>query len=109
MLGEQPNRLGDDGTMALAELLLDNPALRCLDLKQAGVTERGAVALIDALAANRSLTALVLDKRLPAEIRRQVQELLARNRAAVPPPQADPDLAAIRSVYRFPGPMRKSL
>jgi Ran GTPase-activating protein (RanGAP) involved in mRNA processing and transport len=100
VLGENPNGLGDAGATALAGLLLDNPALRRLDLKNAAVTERGALTLLDALAANRTLTVLVLGKNLRSEIRSWLQELLARNGAGAAKPRPDPDLEAIRSVYR---------
>jgi Ran GTPase-activating protein (RanGAP) involved in mRNA processing and transport len=100
VLGERPNAVGDKGGTALAGLLLDNPALRKLDLKGAGVGERGAAALVDALRANRTLTDLVLGKGLSPQTRQAVQELVARNRAVAPERAGDADLAAIRSVYR---------
>src|SRR5262249_46439341 len=79
VLGERANDL-DEAAAALAGLLLDNPALRKLDLKRAGLTDRGAAVLLDALGANRTLTELVLGKGVPAEVRQQGQALLARNR-----------------------------
>src|SRR5262249_44698663 len=52
VLGERSNDL-DEAAAALAGLLLDNPALRKLDLKRAGLTDRGAAVLLDALGASR--------------------------------------------------------
>jgi hypothetical protein len=102
LLGERGNDLGEDGATALAGLLLDNPVLRKLDLKDAGIGDRGACVLRDALAANRTLTELVVGKRLSPEPRRALLEVLARRRKGSSAPPLDPDVGVIRSVYRTP-------
>jgi hypothetical protein len=66
------------------------------------VSDAGAAVLAEGLAGNRSLVELRLGRGVSRQRRRQLEELLARNRAAGAGETsgADRDLAAIRSVYR---------
>ncbi|WP_049577445.1 gala protein [Nonomuraea sp. SBT364] len=110
-LGAPPNAIGDDGVAALAAAL-PGSALRRLELRHAGFTARGAVALVDALlpacadegpglhfhpalpAASVRLEYLGLGPGIPRQLKQEVRALLH------PAGPAHPDLLAINSVYR---------
>jgi Ran GTPase-activating protein (RanGAP) involved in mRNA processing and transport len=102
ILGERDNLLGDDGARTLAEMLPGQSSLRLLNLEHNGITDAGAGCLAEGLAGNATLIELRLDRILGRHRRRQIEELLLRNRRAsgldeLPP---DPAVSAIRSVYR---------
>jgi aryl-alcohol dehydrogenase-like predicted oxidoreductase/Ran GTPase-activating protein (RanGAP) involved in mRNA processing and transport len=103
VLGERGNQIGDEGAAALAEALPGNRSLEAIDLLRNGISDDGARLLLDALAWNDRLLELALGKGLSSEIRRDLRLLLDRNRAGRTDRAAidtDPDVAAIRSVYR---------
>lgn len=52
---------GDDGALALANMLQDSPMLETLNLTGCGISNEGATALIEAFKANENLTNLVLE------------------------------------------------
>jgi Ran GTPase-activating protein (RanGAP) involved in mRNA processing and transport len=102
VLGEQPNAIGDRGAAELAAALPGHPSLAVLDLLHNGITDEGAAVLTEGLAGNHSLVELRLGREVSRHRRRQIEELLTRNRKlanAVEQPPND-DLSVIRSVYR---------
>jgi hypothetical protein len=80
------NLITDSGAAHLAELIAHAPALRVLNLSSNRVGDAGLSAVLSAALASQSLTALNLKDNasaLPAEQARELEEALARNRAAV--------------------------
>jgi hypothetical protein len=102
ILGEQANHLGDEGAAALASLIAASESLRSLDLSGNGITDAGAALMAEALEDNPRVTTLTIGKGLSPEYRQRLQSLLKRNQTAVGVEVGnDPDVEAIRSVYRI--------
>jgi Ran GTPase-activating protein (RanGAP) involved in mRNA processing and transport len=101
VLHERGNHVGDDGAAACARVLHGNRQLRTLDLQRNGITDEGLSFLIEALSVNRSVQAVEpgMGGSLPG--RKALAALLRRNRAgSCWRKEEDPDVCAIRSVYR---------
>jgi Leucine Rich Repeat (LRR) protein len=99
-LGEAPNQIADAGAPAVAELVRANGPLRALDLRWNGITSRGAMPILEALHANRSLVELKLAHFVARTIRRSIKRKLAANAASVGLRTMPAHVAAIQSVYR---------
>ena len=102
VLGERPNRIGDGGCVALAELVTVNRSLCHLDLARNNISTSGAKLLLQSLEQNDRLTSLVLGRGISRQISRQINDVLRRNVSAHGPYQIPDwqDIEAIRSVYR---------
>ncbi|MEM7249007.1 MAG: gala protein [Acidobacteriota bacterium] len=110
VLGEAPNRIADVGAREVATFLSRDTTLRRLDLRNNGLTGRGARALEDGLQENETLVELTLGKGVPRRVKRRISEILRRNAATLPDDvlACPPDLLAIQSVYRtHPAPVRE--
>jgi Ran GTPase-activating protein (RanGAP) involved in mRNA processing and transport len=97
VLGRKGNRLGDQGASVLIDLLYECPALVEMDLSSNGITDVGARILAEALEGNSRLRRLELGKGVSPLWRQEVQALLEGNPAGN---RSDPDIEAIKSVYR---------
>ncbi|MGE3851688.1 MAG: gala protein [Planctomycetota bacterium] len=99
-----PNHYGDAGAAHLAAWLRRDPpgpAIAELDLRDSGITSRGAQLLASALEDdNRRLATLRLGKGIARTIRRRIATALAGRPA---PRELPAHLAAIQSVYRMVG------
>jgi Ran GTPase-activating protein (RanGAP) involved in mRNA processing and transport len=95
VLGASANTLGDAGAKAAGRLLPKNNVLVRLDLRRNGITERGKVSLITALADNHTLQELQLDGKEDSRL----TTLLNRNISVIPT-TATEDVTLIKSVYR---------
>lgn len=101
VVGATPNELGDAGAVAAAGMLDANRVLRELDLRRTGVTADRLAALVDAVERNPTLCRLTLAVPMPQALKARLCRAFDRNRAAAGPmPWLDPDVRAIRSVYR---------
>ncbi|GIJ50726.1 hypothetical protein Val02_76120 [Virgisporangium aliadipatigenens] len=92
-LGGTPNTVGDEGARTLAEALPGSP-LRRLDLRQTGVTSRGAKALLAAVEGGTRLEFLALGAGVARRVKRGIAAALH------PASGPHPDIRAIASVYR---------
>jgi Ran GTPase-activating protein (RanGAP) involved in mRNA processing and transport len=102
VLGEQPNRYGDAGAFALAELIESNSRLRRLNIRGSGVTSIGADRISMALEQNTNLTRLTLGQGISRSIKQKINSQLERNAKSKPEfslPDYQ-DILAIKSVYR---------
>lgn len=99
-LAEAPNRIGDAGAPALADMLRANGPLRMLDLRENSITSRGAFPILEALHANEHLVELHLHHHVARTIRRSIRARLNANSTRVAKPRMPPHVAAIQSVYR---------
>lgn len=110
-LGEPPNRIADDGAPAYAVLVRANGPLATLDLRETGITSRGAMTLLEALHASDALVELRLRRFVARTILRAIRKKLDANaaRAGAATPVMPPHVAAIQSVYRTlaPAPRRR--
>jgi hypothetical protein len=104
-LDEPANQLGDDGAIAIAELVATTKTLRAIDVRANAITSHGAMAIQRALAHNVSLVELGLRCLVARTIRRRIRTLLAANAARTRPASGPPHhVAMIQSVYRtLPG------
>jgi hypothetical protein len=71
-----------------------------LDLRENGITSRGAFPILEALHANEHLVELPLHYRVARTIRRSIRRRLDANAALSGRPGMPPHVAAIQSVYR---------
>lgn len=92
-LGAPPNSTGDQGAVALAAALPGSP-LRRLELRQTGITGRGAKALLAAVPQDTNLEYVGLGPGVPRRVKR---DLTLRMR---PASGVHADVHAIGSVYR---------
>ncbi len=99
-LQEAPNRIGDSGAPALADMVRANGPLRMLDLRENSITSRGAFPILEALHANEHLVDLHLAHHVARTIRRSIRARLNANGARIGKPQMPAHVAAIQSVYR---------
>ena len=100
-LAELPNRIGDAGAPALADLIRANGPLAMVDLRENSITSRGAFPILEALHSNEHLVELHLHHRVARTIRRSIRARLDANAARAPKPPMPPHVAAIQSVYRI--------
>lgn len=101
-LGERDNELGNAlGGRLLGDYLRNQPALRRLDLRGAGIRSAGALHIDAALGQNHTLLECRLGKHVSRKVKRWIAEQLERNRAGTPTGPSIPDhVRAILSVYR---------
>lgn len=99
-VGATENRVGDAGVAAAADVLATSRVLRELDLRRTGLTADGLATLADALERNATLCRLTVAAPMPQALQARLRHVFARNRAAAGPIESDPDVLAIRSVYR---------
>jgi len=99
-LGEAANRIGDLGAPAWADVVRANGPLRSLDLRDNGITSRGAFPILEALHANDHLVELGLHHHVARTIRRSIRRKLDANAVHRGKPAMPPHVAAIQSVYR---------
>lgn len=102
-LEEPPNRVGDAGAPAVAELIRANGPLVALDLRDNAITSRGAFPILEALHQNSHLVELRLHHHVARTIRRSIRLRLDANAARAGKPAMPPHVAAIQSVYRSVG------
>jgi Ran GTPase-activating protein (RanGAP) involved in mRNA processing and transport len=102
IVGERANAIGDEGAELLAHWLSTDPPLRRLDVQHNGLTNLGAKQLCDAAEMSEHLLVLELGKGFAHGPKRRVHERLQQNRSCAPHDalMSDPDVQAIRSVYR---------
>ena len=102
-LGEHSNELGDSSAAPISRFVKESPALRSLDLRNAGIGSRGALLLLAAAEQQPRLSFLGLSRFVSRRIRRRLRQQLVTNRelGAIPVGIAE-HVAAIRSVYRSP-------
>jgi len=102
VLGEHANHLGDQGTVIISQLLKQNKTLITLNLTKTAITTTGVHTLLEGLENNWTLCKLILNCRLPLELKNHLKQLLARNQARIPETVMNPpsDIKAIKSVYR---------
>lgn len=99
-LQEPANQIGDRGAPAYASMIRANGPLRSLDLRENGITSKGAFPIMEALYDNEHLVDLHLVHRVARTIRRSIRKRLDANAARFGKAHMPPHVAAIQSVYR---------